>query len=71
MARPHLLVLDSDVRDWVFVPLTLFIVLMKLVMQYMHQVRPGTALPPCSPRSANSTLPRCHPAQRFRRRRVC
>lgn len=34
-----MLVLDSEVRDWVFIPLTLFIVLMKLVMQYMHQVR--------------------------------
>ena len=35
----NLLVIDSDVRDWVFIPLTLFIVLMKLVMQYMHVVR--------------------------------
>lgn len=34
----QLLVLDSAVRDWVFIPLTLFIVLMKLVMQYMTQV---------------------------------
>jgi hypothetical protein len=38
MAGAHMLVLDSAVRDWVFIPLTLFIVLMKLVMQYMHQV---------------------------------
>lgn len=38
MAQQHMLVLDSEVRDWVFVPLTLFIVLMKLVMQYMHTV---------------------------------
>lgn len=38
MAHQHVLVLDSEVRDWVFIPLTLFIVLMKLVMQYMHQV---------------------------------
>ena len=34
----HELVLDRDVRDWVFIPLTLFIVLMKLMTQYVHQV---------------------------------
>uniref|UniRef100_A0A383VG52 ER membrane protein complex subunit 3 n=1 Tax=Tetradesmus obliquus TaxID=3088 RepID=A0A383VG52_TETOB len=34
----HELVLDSNVRDWVFIPLTLFIVLMKLLMQYAHQM---------------------------------
>lgn len=44
MTKPHLLVLDSDVRDWVFVPLTLFIVLMKLIMQYMHTAM--SAAPP-------------------------
>jgi len=38
MTQPHLLVLDSEVRDWVFIPLTVFIVLMKLVMQYVHVV---------------------------------
>lgn len=32
------LALDKDVRDWVFIPLTIFILLVKLVMQYMHQV---------------------------------
>lgn len=32
------LVLDQQVRDWVFIPLTISIVLMKLVMQYLHQV---------------------------------
>eukprot|EP00877_Chromochloris_zofingiensis_P009631 jgi/Chrzof1/4921/Cz15g04170.t1 len=34
----HDLVLDRQVRDWVFVPLTIFIVLMKLLMQYAHQM---------------------------------
>jgi len=34
----HELVLDRDVRDWVFIPLTLFIVLMKLMTQYVHQM---------------------------------
>ncbi|KXZ45653.1 hypothetical protein GPECTOR_52g52 [Gonium pectorale] len=34
----HQLVLDSAVRDWVFIPLTLAIVLMKLLTQYMHQL---------------------------------
>ena len=37
----HALVLDQQVRDWVFLPLTLAIVLMKLLTQYMHQVRAG------------------------------
>ncbi|GBF95480.1 ER membrane complex subunit 3-like [Raphidocelis subcapitata] len=46
MAPAHQLVLDSDVRDWVFIPLTLFIVLMKLVMQYVHQAM--SAAPPPS-----------------------
>ncbi len=41
----HELALDSDVRDWVFIPLTIFIVLMKLIMQYVHQVgQPGRGL---------------------------
>lgn len=34
----HEIVLDSNVRDWVFIPLTVFIVLMKLLMQYAHQM---------------------------------
>lgn len=34
----HALVLDQQVRDWVFLPLTLAIVLMKLLTQYMHQL---------------------------------
>jgi hypothetical protein len=42
----HELVLDRDVRDWVFIPLTLFIVLVKLVTQYVHAVRPA---PPPTP----------------------
>ena len=33
------LVLDREVRDWVFIPLTIFMVLMKLLMQYVHLVR--------------------------------
>lgn len=33
------LALDQQVRDWVVVPLTISIVLMKLIMQYLHQVR--------------------------------
>jgi uncharacterized membrane protein len=37
MAAP--LVLDREVRDWVFIPLTIFMVLMKLLMQYVHMVR--------------------------------
>ena len=32
------LVIDRAVRDWVFVPLTIFIILMKLIMQYVHVV---------------------------------
>eukprot|EP00879_Flechtneria_rotunda_P003630 GHRR01003867.1.p1 GENE.GHRR01003867.1~~GHRR01003867.1.p1 ORF type:complete len:255 (+),score=57.62 GHRR01003867.1:276-1040(+) len=39
----HELVLDSNVRNWVFIPLTIFIVLMKLLMQYAHQM--NTAVP--------------------------
>lgn len=35
----HDIVLDAAVRDWVFIPLTAAIVLMKLLTQYMHQVR--------------------------------
>jgi hypothetical protein len=35
----HYLMLDHQVRDWVFIPLTLAIVLMKLLTQYAHQVR--------------------------------
>jgi hypothetical protein len=38
-AAAHDIALDKDVRDWVFIPLTIFIMLVKLVMQYMHQVR--------------------------------
>lgn len=34
----HPLVLDQAVRDWVFIPLTIAIVLMKLLTQYMHQL---------------------------------
>lgn len=33
------LFIDRAVRDWVFVPLTIFIILMKLIMQYVHVVR--------------------------------
>lgn len=35
----HDLVLDSALRDWVFIPLTLTIVFMKLLTQYFHTVR--------------------------------
>eukprot|EP00198_Chlamydomonas_reinhardtii_P005868 XP_001695204.1 hypothetical protein CHLREDRAFT_130716 [Chlamydomonas reinhardtii] len=39
MAAGHsALLLDGAVRDWVFIPLTLAIVLMKLLTQYMHQL---------------------------------
>ncbi|PNH09431.1 ER membrane protein complex subunit 3 [Tetrabaena socialis] len=38
MTGAHPLVLDAAVRDWVFIPLTLAIVLMKLITQYMHQL---------------------------------
>jgi hypothetical protein len=38
MSGAHPLLLDAAVRDWVFLPLTLAIVLMKLLTQYMHQV---------------------------------
>lgn len=34
----HDLALDRQVRDWVFIPLTVSIVLMKLLAQYMHQL---------------------------------
>ncbi len=37
------LVLDKDVRDWVLIPLTIFIILVKLAMQFVHQV--GHRLP--------------------------
>lgn len=32
----HDLALDKDVRNWVFIPLTLSIILMKLIMQFIH-----------------------------------
>lgn len=32
------LALDPELRGWVFLPLTLCIVLMKLIQQYMHMV---------------------------------
>lgn len=38
------LFIDRAVRDWVFVPLTIFIILMKLIMQYVHVMM--TAAPP-------------------------
>ncbi|GFR50776.1 hypothetical protein Agub_g13041 [Astrephomene gubernaculifera] len=38
MTGAHPLLLDHAVRDWVFIPLTLAIVLMKLLTQYMHQL---------------------------------
>ncbi|GIL50129.1 hypothetical protein Vafri_6437 [Volvox africanus] len=38
MEGAHPLLLDHAVRDWVFIPLTLAIVLMKLLTQYMHQL---------------------------------
>jgi len=41
------LFIDRAVRDWVFVPLTIFIILMKLIMQYVHVVRSKCFLPPC------------------------
>ncbi len=34
----HDLELDAAVRDWVFIPLTLSILLMKLLTQYAHMV---------------------------------
>ena len=34
----HDLELDTAVRDWVFIPLTLSILLMKLLTQYAHMV---------------------------------
>ena len=34
----HELELDQAVRDWVFIPLTVCIVLMKLLSQYLHMV---------------------------------
>lgn len=49
----HELELDSAVRDWVFIPLTLSILLMKLLTQYAHMVSPGNA-----PTSTGSAL-RC------------
>lgn len=43
----HELELDAAVRDWVFIPLTLAIVLMKLLTQYAHMLmyNPGGAAP--------------------------
>eukprot|EP00775_Hariotina_reticulata_P008315 gene8315-8500_t len=38
----HELVLDASIRDWVFIPLTFFIVLMKLLMQYAHNITNAT-----------------------------
>lgn len=35
----HDLELDTNVRDWVFIPLTVSIVLMKLLTQFAHMVR--------------------------------
>ena len=35
------LILDRSLRDWVFVPLTLAIVLMNMLRQYAHTVRLG------------------------------
>jgi len=38
----HELILDASIRDWVFIPLTFFIVLMKLLMQYAHNITNAT-----------------------------
>lgn len=49
------LFIDRAVRDWVFVPLTIFIILMKLIMQYVHVVRPlFLCLPPFPPSQART-----------------
>lgn len=34
------LTIDRNVRDWVFFPLMIAIVLMNMLRQYAHQVRP-------------------------------
>lgn len=48
------LIIHSDVRDWVFIPLTLLIIMMNMLRQYAHLVRRShshsTLL--CSPRWA-------------------
>jgi hypothetical protein len=36
----HDLTIDRNVRDWVFIPLTIVIVLMNMLRQYAHIVRP-------------------------------
>jgi len=33
------LTIDSKVRDWVFIPLTIVIILMNMLRQYAHIVR--------------------------------
>lgn len=40
------LVLDTAVRDWVFIPLTCCIVLMKLLQQFAHMLMHGGGAPP-------------------------
>ncbi len=39
------LVIDAQVRDWVLIPLTVFIVLYKLVTQYAYMVRSAAHVP--------------------------
>lgn len=41
------LVLDREVRDWVLLPLTLSIILMKLLQQYAVKVCGGGCVEPC------------------------
>lgn len=59
------MVLDSDVRDWVFIPLTVFIILMKLVMQYMH-VAMNAAPPACKELSEVREMQAAARSQRVR-----
>lgn len=47
----HELALDHQVRDWVFIPLTISILLMKLLTQYAHMVRKIKALSLCDYRA--------------------
>lgn len=41
------LVIHSEVRDWVFIPLTLLIIMMNMLRQYAHIVRRSRS--DCSP----------------------
>eukprot|EP00798_Chlamydomonas_sp_ICE-L_P026817 gene26814-4411_t len=56
------LVLDQAVRDWVFLPLTLCIVFMKLIQQYAHMMMNSV---PKQPNKEANEIRRCNVKEYF------